>query len=628
MTDAAARGSRLAAALAPLDVLEVFDRLKDGIAVLDIDGRVLYANEPAGTMLGRRHTELVGKHLLTEFPEAAGSPFDLAYGEAIRTGAPTKVVEFYTPTARWFESWISPQGTRTAVVFRDITEEQRAEDELRDYVDRVAEAERIVRFGVWKWDIGSGQVRWSDELHRIYGLRPGTFGGTVDAFMAHVYPEDRDRIQTLITRAIETLEPFTFEERIRRADGQERTLVSEGRVVPAANGSAAALVGVCHDVTDRTQVERALGASERRMRAIIDNTPSVISVKDLEGRYLMSNAELGRVIGIPPDELIGRRCGDVFPPEIADAQRLDDERVVSDGGPVYGEAVLTHDDEQRTYVTVTFALPDERGLPAETCTIATDVTERRERETERRERTAWTERIATALTEGRMLVFAQPIVDLASGAHVSSELLVRMRDADAASGVLPPAAFLPAAERFGLIQSIDVWMVGQALGLPAEMASQVNLSAVTMCDAAARQRIVELLAGAPDAARRIVFEITETAAAAHLAAASAFADDITEIGCRLALDDFGVGFGSFTYLRSLPISYIKIDLSFVRGLVDSLDDRRVVQSIIGIARQFGSKTIAEGVEDAATLELLRELGADLAQGYHLGRPALLLSPPG
>ena len=125
-----------------------------------------------------------------------------------------------------------------------------------------------------------------------------------------------------------------------------------------------------------------------------------------------------------------------------------------------------------------------------------------------------------------------------------------------------------------------------------------------------------------------MFEITETAAAAHLEAARAFADEITEIGCRLALDDFGVGFGSFTYLRSLPLSYIKIDLSFVRGLVGSRDDRRVVESIIGIARQFGLKTIAEGVEDAATLELLRELGADFVQGYHLGRPAPLLVPPG
>ena len=142
-----------------------------------------------------------------------------------------------------------------------------------------------------------------------------------------------------------------------------------------------------------------------------------------------------------------------------------------------------------------------------------------------------------------------------------------------------------------------------------------------MSDAAARRQIVEVLAAAPAAASRIVFEITETAAAIHLDATVAFAAEIERLGCRLALDDFGTGFGSFTYLRTLPLSYIKIDVSFVRGMVDSVDDRRVVESIIGIAKQFDLATIAEGIENQVTLDLLRELGADYGQGFHLGRPA-------
>jgi EAL domain-containing protein (putative c-di-GMP-specific phosphodiesterase class I) len=109
----------------------------------------------------------------------------------------------------------------------------------------------------------------------------------------------------------------------------------------------------------------------------------------------------------------------------------------------------------------------------------------------------------------------------------------------------------------------------------------------------------------------------------HLEAAREFAADISALGCGLALDDFGTGFGSFTYLRTLPLSYLKIDISFVRSLLDSNDDRRIVQSIISIADRFDLRTIAEGVEDAATLKLLRELGADYAQGFHLGRPAPL-----
>jgi EAL domain-containing protein (putative c-di-GMP-specific phosphodiesterase class I) len=156
--------------------------------------------------------------------------------------------------------------------------------------------------------------------------------------------------------------------------------------------------------------------------------------------------------------------------------------------------------------------------------------------------------------------------------------------------------------------------------LAPERAPSVNLSAISLCDTSVRAQIVELLSAAPEAARQIVFEITETAAAEHLDFARAFADEVVGLGCGMALDDFGTGFGSFTYLRDLPLRYLKIDTTFVRDAVRSEGDRRIVQSIIGVAQQFGLQTIAEGVEDEETLALLRASGADHAQGFHLGRP--------
>ena len=609
--------------LSPGDVLGVLDRLTDGIVVLGPDWRFRYVNEPAGVMLGRPHTELLGKHIWTEFPEAVGLPFHLAYEEAARTGLSKQLIERYTPLDRWFENRIIPQDDNLVILFRDVTERQLAEDELREHDAQMSEAERIVGFGVWKWDVATGRVRWSDELHRIYGMRPGEFAGTVDGFISRLHPDDRARVWAEIERSLETREPFVFEERILRADGGERVLLSQGRVLAGLDGSVEALVGVCHDVTERANIERELGSSERRMRAIIDNTPSIISVKDLSGRYLMTNAEAGRLLGTDPDDLVGQHCVDLFPAEIAAAQVANDRQAASEAEPVYDEAVLIRDGEPRTYVTVTFALPDEEGRPVETCTIATDVTERKERESERRKRVGWTDYIGSALEEHRMLVYAQPIVDLRTGQPASHELLVRMRTGAEHHEVLTPDRFLPAAERYGLVHAIDVWMVRQAIALPADLAPQINLSAVTMCDPGARHEIVELLAASPEPASRIVFEITETASAAHLDAASEFAGDVTELGCRLALDDFGTGFGSLTYLRTLPLSFIKIDVSFVRRLVEAPDDRRVVESIIGLADRFGLDTIAEGVENHATLERLREMGADYVQGFHLGRPAPL-----
>lgn len=606
-------------------IAEMLDHLTDGITICTPEGWIRYANQPAGEMLGRSLLELVGRNIWTEFPEAVGGPYYRAFEAARSDGEPQQVIQYYAPLDAWFQSRIYPQADKVFSLFRDVTEEQRTEAQLREYIARINEAERIVGFGIWEWDVERGEVRWSDELHRIYGLAPGEFEGTVDAFVERLHPDDRKRVWALISSALETQEPFAFEERIRRPDGEVRKLISKGRVITGPDGSAQAMVGVCHDVTDRAIAEQALGASERRMRAIVDNTPSMITVKDLQGRYLMGNAEAEKIAGMSIEELIGRHCEEVFPAEIAADQRANDRLAASEGEPVYGEAQLPRDGEERTYVTVTFPLRDEDQVPVETCTIATDVTERKERESERRERIEWQERVGAAIAEGRMLAYAQPIIDLASGDRVSNEMLARMREEGQREELLTPCDFMLAAERFELIQAIDVWMVGQALSLPLSIAPHVNLSAVTLSDPEARAEILDLLAAAPAAARGIVFEITETASPVRLAAAREFAAAVKELGCQMALDDFGVGFGSFTYLRSLPLSYIKIDISFVRGLLSSADDRRVVEGIIGIAREFGMETIAEGIESQQTQELLREMGADYGQGFHLGAPAPIVN---
>ena len=612
--------------LAATDVVTMLDRLTDGIVVLGTDWRYRYLNDPAAAMLGRTREQLLGRHIWTEFPEGVGEPFHLAYEQAMREQRPMQFVDYYPPFGRWFENRLFPQDDHLVIVFHDVTERHHIDAELREYNDRMTEAERIACFGVWQWDLASGRVHWSDELERIYGIAPGEFPGTLDGFVARLYPDDRHRVLADISRAIETLRPFAFEERIIRDDGAVRLLLSQGRVIAGPDGRATRVVGICRDVTERAEAARALGISERRMRAIIDNTPSIVVVKNLDGTYLMVNAEMGRLVGTAPEDLVGHECAEAFPPEIAAELRDNDRCAAAQGEPVYGEVVLQRNGESRHYVTVTFALPDDSGMPIETCTIGTDVTDHKERESERRERLGWQRRLTAALHEDRMVVFAQPVVDVTTGAAESYELLVRMLDDRDAISLVQPDAFLPAAERFGLIQQIDVWMTGRALLLGERFGTHVNLSAVTMCDPAATQQIVDLLCGAPQAARRIVFEITETAAAEHLAAASAFAAEISALGCGLALDDFGTGFASFTYLRELPLRSLKIDRSFVRQLLDSEDDRRIVQSTIAIAEQFELESIAEGVEDEATLETLRAMGARFVQGFHLGRPAPTLRP--
>jgi diguanylate cyclase (GGDEF)-like protein/PAS domain S-box-containing protein len=238
----------------------------------------------------------------------------------------------------------------------------------------------------------------------------------------------------------------------------------------------------------------------------------------------------------------------------------------------------------------------------------------------------WTDRIKRALREDTFTVYAQPIASLNGHTADRYELLVRMIDED--SNIVAPGAFLPVAERFGLICEIDIWMIRKAIALiekeqiaGRKIALEVNLSGHSICDPELPELIEAELTKAPIDPSQLVFEITETAAIANMDEARALATRIRRWGCRFALDDFGAGFGSFYYLKYLPVDYLKIDGEFIRNLETSEIDQRMVSAMVEIARALGLMTIAEFVENGAILELLRGFGVDFAQGYYVGRPA-------
>jgi diguanylate cyclase (GGDEF)-like protein/PAS domain S-box-containing protein len=232
----------------------------------------------------------------------------------------------------------------------------------------------------------------------------------------------------------------------------------------------------------------------------------------------------------------------------------------------------------------------------------------------------WEHRIHEALEQDRFVLHSQPIFDLATGEPIQHELLLRMQGPD---GLIPPAAFLGVAERLGLIQAIDRRVVAEAIGLLAAdptLRLEVNLSALSIGDELLLAHIRDALAEHRVAPSRLILEITETAAIGNLEVARKFASGLHELGCPLALDDFGTGFGSFHYLKHLPADYLKIDGDFVAS-PRSHTDELVIESIVNIAKGLGKKTIAEHVEDEATVAALQRMGVDYAQGFHLGLPA-------
>jgi len=213
----------------------------------------------------------------------------------------------------------------------------------------------------------------------------------------------------------------------------------------------------------------------------------------------------------------------------------------------------------------------------------------------------------------------------AAGQRLHYEVLVRFTDNR--GELILPGAFLPTAERFSMMPQIDGWVVARAIAQLAALhaAGQpvvftINLSGQTLDGDQLVPLVRRLLVEHTLEPNSLIFEITETTAIANVEAAKRLIDELRGLGCRFALDDFGSGFSSFFHLKHLPVDYIKIDGQFVQGMAQSAVDRSIVNSINDIAHSFGKQTIAEFVEDAACLELLRQCGVDFAQGYYISAP--------
>jgi EAL domain-containing protein (putative c-di-GMP-specific phosphodiesterase class I) len=219
----------------------------------------------------------------------------------------------------------------------------------------------------------------------------------------------------------------------------------------------------------------------------------------------------------------------------------------------------------------------------------------------------------------------QPIVSLRDGTVSHYEALVRLAD-DPGGQLVAPGRFLPAAERYGLIREIDRMVLAQTVALLAGEHGEhgvrvaINCSSLSITDGGMLAEIERQLASGRVDPAQLVIEVTETAAISDMARARAFCAGVQELGCAVALDDFGAGFGSFQYLKHLPFQYLKIDGDFIRELPASPQDQLVVRALVELARGMGKQTIAEYVGCAATVALLREIGVDYAQGFEVGRP--------
>ena len=239
----------------------------------------------------------------------------------------------------------------------------------------------------------------------------------------------------------------------------------------------------------------------------------------------------------------------------------------------------------------------------------------------------WAGRISKAMEEGRLVLFSQPVVNIKGGKQLEThcEVLLRMLDEDGT--MVRPDAFIPAAERYNLMPKVDRWVITEVFsqinqetckGFGKDVA--INLSGLTLADDSLYFYVVEEAERYQIDLKRVCFEITETAAISNLSRATQFMKDLKKLGCQFSLDDFGSGLSSFSYLKNLPVDYIKIDGSFVVDMLNDSVDRAMVEAIVRVGHVMDVSVVAEWVENKETLILLNEIGVDYAQGYYLGKP--------
>jgi diguanylate cyclase (GGDEF)-like protein/PAS domain S-box-containing protein len=643
----------------------ILDAALDCIVVMATDGSVVEWNPAAERTFGYPRREALGRELATLIV-----PPDLR--EAHRRGLARHVAggtghllgqRLELDAVRADGSCLPVELTITRLdrrpplfvgYLRDITARRHAAQAAEEAERRYRTLVERLPVVTYRAELGP-TGRWtyiSPQIEHMTGYSPTEWMADPELWFARLHPGDRDAVERAEARCDREGGRLEIEYRLLARNGDVVWVRDEATSVPGRDGGPRLVEGLLSDITEQRRAAESL-----RYHADHDVLTGLVNRRRFEEE--LERCGRGAVVIVDVDHFkfvndsLGHEAGDAVLRGVASSLR---ERVGASGLPARlggdefavllpgaGEqearelaVSLLHavrSRETRVPVTASAGISVLDAGPTQNpgdALVAADIALYEAKEGGRDrvatftgqqgQRLTWVGRIRRAIEEERLVLHSQPIVDLATGATAGEELLVRMLDES--GEVVMPSAFLPTAERFGLIRDIDRWVVSRALELTAAgRRVSVNLSARSVSDPELTARVEQglRLAGADPAL--LVFEITETAAAADMDDVREFAERVQRLGCGLALDDFGTGFGSFIYLKHLPVTELKIDMEFVRNVSTSAADRRLVKSIVMIARGLRVRTVAEGVEDAETLELLRRYGVDRAQGWHLGAPA-------
>jgi diguanylate cyclase (GGDEF)-like protein/PAS domain S-box-containing protein len=556
----------------------------------------------------------------------------------------------------------------------DITQRKSAEHELLDAEARYRALVETAHDLVWSIDPAGCWSYLNSSSRRVYGLEPeDMLGRSISEFCA---PDFCEADQKAFGDLLGGKDLYQYETVHIDHEGNQRQLSFNAKAHLDAQGNILQISGTARDITDqkafheqltyqaehdsltrlfnRHYFQQELERTVARISRDPDRTCALLYIDLDQFKYI--NDTLGHAAGdrllvevtklllshVRDGDLLARFGGDEFtlllynirPENILSAadhfRVLLQEYVFLQDGKTFNiscsigasiiDTLVESAEEALSHADIACNLAKAQGRNRITLYDPSD-----SNKAGMAEDMGWASRVREMLEHDKFQLVYQPIMALNDDQVQDYEVLVRMVCND--GEIILPGGFMPAAERFGLIHSVDRWIVRRALVQLSRLHQQgeavrfsINLSGKAFEDAALLPMIRELLNDSSIDPSRVCFEITETAAIAKLSEAEKFISALKTMGCQFALDDFGAGFSSFAYLKSLPVDKLKIDGTFVQSMADSQIDQAMVHSMNQVAHALGKQTIAEYVEDAATLELLRDFGVDYAQGNYIGKP--------
>lgn len=523
----------------------------------------------------------------------------------------------------------------------------------------------------YDWDLVADKIHWLNGAREAFGLASTFDIGTGEDFHRVIHAHDLSNRLDAVSAVYRGKESYECEYRLRRGNDEHRWYHDRGRAEFTPEGVPVRLLGTLRPITERkrsveqiaylTNHDELTGHYNRaRLREALEHSLYHSLRYGTSGAYLVIDVDkinvvnqafgyeiadsillaIGRKLDgcLRASDTIGRIAGERFGAVLGNCpasdigfaaekilSRAQDTVVETPIGPIHLTvsigAVIFPDAAHNTTDAMTkadIALRQAKRAGHNTWAMY-DYTE--EQRCAHRRNIVIAEQVQQALREDRLSLSLQPLVDANSHEPALYECLLRIRRID--GSIMPAADFMPVVEELGMIRIIDrkvLEMVVAELTDYPEAKLAMNVSAMTTTDRSWLRAAVGALRGKPEIARRLVVEITETAGLDDLEECARFISTLRDLGCRVALDDFGAGFSSFRHLRSLSVDMVKIDGSFVRNIGQNPDNLIFIRTLVDLARNFGLETVAECVETTEEADILTKEGVNLLQGYAFGEP--------